>query len=115
MIYCDERLKNFDGLYNRSLDDIKEMKNKVKKFTFRDNIYKLKGSGVGIPIDDLSGIIGEAIRTDENGYKYYISDYILFALVNALNEFYDEYINKINEIEARLDNLETRVTILEAR
>lgn len=110
----DRRLKNVLGKSNDSIEKINKVE--VKKFTYKkDKKHRIH---VGVVAQELQQIFPNSVHKGSDGYLTVDRDEMFFAMLNSIKYLYKEnqklkYENKelksqINEINARLDRLETK-------
>jgi hypothetical protein len=85
-----------------------------KKFTFKNDNQEI----TGLIAQEVEQIAPELVTSDENGYKRIKYGYIQWLLLEAIKEQQKqiEQLQKENqEVKNKLNNLESRVALLEAR
>lgn len=97
--YSDSKLKENIKDENFSLDDFNKIKSKSWNYVF-DKEHRF----VGPIAQEVEEVFPEAIREDDNGYKMLNQTSMIGILWSALNKSID----KINELETRLDSLEQK-------
>jgi len=110
----DIRLKNVKGENKSGLDKIKQLK--VFNYTFKND--KKKTPHVGVIAQDLMKVFPDAVSKDEKGYLQIRWEDMFYAFVNAVKELADRDAAKdakIKALEAKNNELEERITRLEAK
>jgi len=109
----DIRLKNVLGEYSKGLNEIVSLQ-AVKYIYKKDNPRQLNSTEiqVGFVAQEVQKIFPEAVSEGEDGYLDFNIHPINIALVNAIKELKtqnEQLSSKVNNLESRLEQLETLV------
>lgn len=119
-ITSDARLKTIDGLYQKGLNEIIQLKpikyhyKNTEKKTFDSQV--LNKQAYGFLAQEVQQIFSEAVGTDEDGYLNFDIHPILIASVNAfkdLNTKYEELKTENKDLKEKLQALIKRIETLE--
>jgi len=114
--FSDIRLKNVDGNFEYGLDEILKI-NPIYYHYKEGNIRHLPTTDqhVGIVAQELQKFIPDAITTTHDGYLMVNNDPVIWAMVNAIKDFYSDYQENIEMFQMMHDGLEKRVTEAERK
>ncbi len=124
----DARLKNIGDKFTAGLAELKRLN--IYNFTFKNDVRKLPQ--VGVMAQDLKMVFPNAVSKDENGYYQIRWDEMFYAVINSVKELnvrIEKLASKIStdksrvaalkkdnqELNAKLDKLETELNILETK
>jgi hypothetical protein len=116
----DARLKNVNGVYEKGLSEIIQLKpirynyKNSDKRTFEQKV--LNQEATGFLAQEVQQIFPEAVGVDRDGYLNFDLHPIMIASINAfkeLNNKYEELKNKNEELEAKLNELLNRIEKIE--
>ncbi|MDO9182966.1 MAG: tail fiber domain-containing protein [Bacteriovorax sp.] len=113
-IASDARLKDVRAPFNRGLDAIMEINPIYFKYK-KDNPLHLPSDKeyVGIIAQDAQKAVPESVNIDKLGYLHLTNDAIIWTLLNAVKELYQQFLNEFSteKSSGKLAKLEAEIKI----
>ena len=107
--WSDRRLKYMGKESTSGLDKIKQLK--VFNYTFKKD--KTKTPHVGVIAQDLQKVFPDAVKKGTDGFLSIRFEDMFYAMINAIKELdlkYQAQEKRINELEARIERLEDKIS-----